>query len=47
MAKCLLKRFGILKVNKYVEYDIHPDIRLIYVFYLGDWHTVPKYDVML
>jgi len=47
MTKYLLKRFGMLKVNKYVEYAIHPDILLVYVYYFDDWHTVLKNDVVL
>lgn len=43
--KCLLKRFGILEVNKYVEYRVHPNPELVYVYFDNDWHTVPKEDV--
>lgn len=43
--KCLLKKFGILDVNKYVCYREHPNAKFLYVYYNGDWHTVPKEDV--
>ena len=43
--KCLLKKFGILDVNKNVEYRIHPNPELLYVYFYDDWHTVPKEDV--
>lgn len=42
--KCLLKKFGILEVNKYVEYRIHPNLDLLYVYFENGWHTVPKND---
>ena len=45
MNKCLLKYFGILKINKYVPYRIHSNPELLYVYYNNDWHTVPKKDV--
>ena len=45
LKKCLLKRFGILEVNKYVEYRIHSNPELLYVYFDNDWHTVPKEDV--
>ena len=44
VKKCLLKRFGILEVNEYVEYRIHPNPKLLYVYFDNDWHTVPKED---
>lgn len=47
VKKCLLKRFGILEVNKYVEYRIHPNPELLYVYFDNDWHTVPKEDVVI
>lgn len=42
---CLLKTFGILKVNTIVEYRVHPNPALVYVFFCEDWHTVPREDV--
>lgn len=47
VKKCLLKRFGILDVNKYVEYRIHPNPEFLYVHFGNDWHTVSKEDVLL
>lgn len=44
VKKCLLKRFGILDVNEYVQYREHPNSELLYVYYGGGWHTVPKED---
>lgn len=41
---CLLKRFGILDINKNVPYREHPNHALLYVYYDGDWHVVPKED---
>ena len=43
--RCLLKRFGILEVNEYVEYRIQPNSELLYVYFDNGWHTVPKEDV--
>lgn len=43
--KCLLKKFGILEVNEYVEYRIHPNTELLYVYFNNDWHTVTQKDV--
>lgn len=43
--KCLLKKFGILQVNEYVQYQEHSNPKLLYVYYFNDWHTVPKEDV--
>lgn len=45
VKKCLLKKFGILEVNKYVQYREHPNSNLVYVFFDNDWHTVEKDDV--
>ena len=45
VKKCLLKRFGILEVNEYVQYREHPNKDLLYVYFDNDWHTVPKEDV--
>lgn len=45
VKKCLLKRFGILEVNKYVAYRVHPNPDLLYIYFYDDWHTVPKKDV--
>lgn len=45
VKKCLLKKFGILQVNEYVQYREHPNPDLLYVYYFKDWHTVPKDDV--
>lgn len=45
VKKCLLKVFGILSVNEYVQYREHPNPGLLYVYYFDDWHTVPKEDV--
>lgn len=45
VKKCLLKRFGILNVNEYVQYREHPNPELLYVYYNNDWHTVSKEDV--
>lgn len=45
VKKCLLKTFGILEVNEYVQYREHPNPELLYVYYGGGWHTVPKEDV--
>ena len=45
VKKCFLKRFGILEINKYVPYRIHPNPDLLYVYFYGDWHTVQKEDV--
>lgn len=43
--KYLLKKFGILTVNEYVQCMEHPNPKLLYVYYFDDWHTVPKEDV--
>lgn len=45
VKKCLLNRFGILEVNKYVAYRVHPNPDLLYIYFYDDWHTVPKEDV--
>lgn len=45
VKKCFLKRFGILEVNEYVEYRIHPNPELLYVYFNNNWHTVSKEDV--
>lgn len=45
VKKCLLRRFGILEVNEYVQYREHPNPNLVYVFFDNDWHTVEKDDV--
>ena len=42
--KCLLKRFGILDVNEYVQYREHPNPEFLYVYYGDGRHTVPKED---
>lgn len=47
VKKCLLKRFGILEINKYVPYRIHPNPDLLYVYFYNDWHTVPKEDTQI
>lgn len=44
-GKCYLKKFGILEVNKYVKYRLHPNSQFVYVYFYDDWHTVPKKDV--
>lgn len=44
VKKCLLKRFGILEVNKYVEYRVYSNPEFLYVYFDNDWHTVPKED---
>lgn len=44
-GKCLLKKFGIIEVNKKVSYRNHSNPELLYVFFNSDWHTVPKKDV--
>ena len=33
VKKCLLKRFGILEVNKYVAYRVHPNPDLLYIYF--------------
>ena len=43
--QCLLKKFGILDVNKIVPYREHPNPKFAYVYLDGDWHTVPKADI--
>lgn len=45
VKKCLLRKFGILEVNGYVQYREHPNSNLVYVFFDNDWHTVEKEDV--
>lgn len=50
MKVCLLKRFGILNINEYVECREHPNPKFIYIKLPknnidNDWHTVPKEDV--
>ena len=45
--QCLLKKFGILDVNKYVPYRKHPNPEFAYVYLDGGWHTVPKEDIEL
>lgn len=47
VKKCLLKRFGILEINKYVPYRIYPNPDLLYVYFYNDWHTVPKEDTQI
>ena len=47
VKKCLLLRFGIIKVDKYVEYRVHPNPDYVYVYFDNDWHTVPKDDVII
>lgn len=47
VKKCLLLRFGIIKVDKYVEYRVHPNPDYVYVYFDNDWHTIPKDDVII
>ena len=53
MGKCILKRFGILTVNKVVSYTSNPNPKFIDVCYgalsgeTPQWHTVSIEDVEL